>query len=127
MDVPWTTHAEMEPGREYLVMASHLPLKRMTSTVRFFRGVSAIRKQLTTADGMVAYTLRAKPLAREYWTLSVWQDETALRAFMRTPPHAGLMTSLRPLVGPTKFTTWKISAADGRPNLAGALQRLASG
>ncbi len=126
MDLPWTTRAEMEPGLDYLVMASRLPLKRITSTVRFFRGVSAIRKQLATTDGLVGYTLRAKPLARDYWTLSVWQDEKALRAFMRTPPHAGLMTSLRPLMGPTKFATWNISAADGRPSLAGALQRLAS-
>jgi len=126
MDLPWTTRAEMEPGSDYLVMASHLPLKRIISTVRFFRGVSAIREQLATADGLVGYTLRAKPLARDYWTLSVWQDETALRAFMRTPPHVGLMTSLRPFMGPTRFVTWKISAADGRPSLAGALQRLAS-
>jgi heme-degrading monooxygenase HmoA len=126
MDLPWTTRADMEPGREYLVMASHLPLKRVGATVRFFRGVSAIRKQLATADGLVGYTLRAKPLTREYWTLSVWQDETALGAFMRTPPHAGLMTSLRPVLGPTKFTTWKISAADGHPSLTDALQRLAS-
>jgi hypothetical protein len=126
MDLPWTTRAEMESGREYLVMASHLPLKRVTSTLRFFRGVSVIRKQLSAADGLIGYTLRAKPLARGYWTLSVWQDETALRAFMRTSPHAGLVTSLRPLMGPTRFTTWKISAADGRPNLAEALQRLTS-
>jgi Domain of unknown function (DUF3291) len=126
VDLPWTTRAEMESGLDYLVMASHLPLKRITTTVRFFRGVSAIRRQLATADGLVGYTLRAKPLARDYWTLSVWQDETALRAFMRTTPHAGLMTSLRPFMGPTKFTTWQISAADGRPSLDRALQRLAS-
>ena len=70
MDLPWTTRAEMEPGSDYLVMASHLPLKRITATIRFFRGVSAIRKQLATADGLVGYTLRAEPLARDYWTLS---------------------------------------------------------
>jgi hypothetical protein len=127
MDLPWTTRAEMESGPEYLVMASHLPLKRISSTMRFFRGVSAIRKQLTTADGLVAYTLRAKPLARDYWTLSVWRDEASPCAFMRTLPHAGLMASLHPLLGPTTFTTWAISAVDGRPNLAGALRRLASG
>lgn len=126
MDLPWTTRAEMQPGSDYLVMASHLPLQRLTSTVRFFRAVSAIRKQLAGADGLVGYTLRAKPLARDYWTLSVWQDETALRAFMRTPPHAGLMSSLRPLMGPTKFVTWQVSAGDGRPTLTGALQHLAS-
>jgi hypothetical protein len=35
----------MKPGTGYLVMASHLPLKRTTATVRFFRGVSAVHKQ----------------------------------------------------------------------------------
>jgi hypothetical protein len=94
--------------------------------VRFFRGVWAVRKQLATADGLVGYTLRAKPLARDYWTLSVWKDEGALREFMRTSPHVQLMTSLKPYMGPTKFVTWSITAADGRPGLAGALQHLAS-
>ena len=126
-DLPWTARAEMEPGTGYLVMASHLPLKRITATVRFFRGVFAVRKQLTTADGLIGYTLRAKPLARDYWTLSVWKDNTALREFMRTPPHVQLITSLKPLMGPTKFVTWTISAADGRPSMAGALEHLASG
>lgn len=125
MDLPWTTRADMQPGSEYLVMASHLPLKRLTSTVGFFRAVSAIRKQLAVADGLVGYTLRAKPLARDYWTLSVWRDETALRAFMRTPPHVGVMTSLSPVMGPTKFIRWAITTADGRPSLTDALQRLA--
>jgi quinol monooxygenase YgiN len=126
-DLPWTTRAEMEPGSDYLVMASHLPLKRISSAVRFFRGVSAVCKQLAATDGLVGYTLRAKPLARDHWTLSVWTDETALREFMHTPPHVQLMTSLKPIMGPTKFVTWRISTADGRPSLAGALERLAAG
>jgi hypothetical protein len=46
---------------------------------------------------------------------------------MRTPPHVHLMSSLKPLMGPTKFVTWQITAADGHPTLAGALERLASG
>jgi hypothetical protein len=108
-------------------MASHLPLKRISSTVRFFRAVSAVRRQLAGAEGLVGYTLRAKPLARDYWTLSVWNDDRALREFMRTPPHVGVMTSLKLFMGPTKFITWKISAADGRPTMNGALGHLASG
>ncbi len=126
-DLPWTARAEIEPGTGYLVMASQLPLKRITATVRFFRGVFAVRKQLAAADGLIGYTLRAKPLARDYWTLSVWTDNTALREFMRTPPHVQLMTSLKPIMGPTKFVTWTISAADGRPSMAAALEHLASG
>ena len=59
----------MGPETGYLVMASHLPLQRITATARFFRAVSAVRKQPATAEGLIGYTLRAKPLARDYWTL----------------------------------------------------------
>ena len=114
----------MEAGHDYVVMASHLPLTRWSSTVRFFRGVGAVRKQLASTEGLVGYTLRARPLRRDYWTLSVWQDEGALRAFMRTPPHVGLMSSLKPVMGQTAFVQWTITAADGRPTWPVALERL---
>ncbi len=126
-DLPWTVRAGLRPGTDYLVMASHLPLKRITGTVRFFRAVMAVRKQLASADGLMGYTLRAHMLARDYWTLSVWQDEAALRTFMGTPPHLEIMNSLKPLMGPTKFVTWTITRADGRPTMTGALEHLASG
>ena len=126
-DLPWTARAEMEPGTGYLVMASHLPLKKITATLRFFRAVSAVRKQLATTEGLIGYTLRAKPLARDYWTLSVWIDDIALGQFMRTAPHAQVMTSLKPVMGPTKFVTWTVTAADGRPSMAAALEHLAAG
>jgi hypothetical protein len=55
-----------------------------------------------------------------------WKDNAALREFMRTPPHLQVMSSLKPLMGPTKFVTWTISAADSRPTMAGAFERLSS-
>jgi len=82
-----------------------------------------VRKQLATADGLIGYTLRAKPLARDYWTLSVWKDDTALRQFMRTRPHVQLMTSLKPFMGPTKFVTWTASAAEPEPPILRATVR----
>ena len=125
-DIPWTAAGDMEPGREYVVMASHLPLRRLTSTLRFFRAVAAIRKQLRSAEGLVGYTLRARPLARKYWTLSVWDDRATLAQFMRTPPHVGIMSSLKPLMAPTRFVQWQITAAEGRPSWSDALERLAA-
>ena len=114
----------MEEGAQYLVVVSYLPLKKMSSTVLFFRGVTAVRKQLAQADGLIAYTLRAKPLARDYWTLSVWKDQSALQDFVRTPPHVRLMDSLKPVMGATKFVQWEISSADGHPDWSAALARL---
>ena len=123
--MPWVARSEMTPGASYLVMASHLPLIRLSATVQFFRGVRAIRKQLATAEGLIGYALRARPLARDYWTLSVWENESSLRQFMRTAPHVGLMSSLKPIMGPTKFVQWQISGI-GRPSWPDAMARLAS-
>jgi quinol monooxygenase YgiN len=123
-DIPWTARSDMDTGHTYLVMASHLPLARIVSTLRFFRAVGAIRKQLRSAEGLVGYSLRAKPLARDYWTLSVWTDRAALERFMRTAPHVGIMGSLKPFMGPTQFVQWEITAGDGRPSWSEALQRL---
>ena len=122
-DLSWTARAEMEPGTGYLVMASHLPLKRITATVRFFRTVSAVRKQLAIAEGLIGYTLRAKPLARHYWTLSVWEDETALRAFVAAAPHVAVMKALAPHMGATNFTRWTVKGSDLPPRWEEALKR----
>jgi hypothetical protein len=59
-DLPWTSRAEMQPGKSYVVMASHLPLRRLSASIRFLRAVLAVQKQLARADGLVGYTLRTK-------------------------------------------------------------------
>jgi heme-degrading monooxygenase HmoA len=123
-DLPWTSRSQMEPGAEYLVLASYLPLRRFSATIGFFRAVWAVRRQLAHADGLVGYTLRARPVARDYWTLSVWSTEAALRAFVRAQPHVELMRSLRPHMNPTKFVYWSITDADGPPSFSDALERL---
>ena len=125
-DLPWVSRTDMEPDHRYLAMASHLPLKTLSSTPRFLRAVSAVRRQLAVSEGLIGYSLRAKPLACDYWTLSVWKDEAALRNFMQTPPHVQLMASLQPLMGQTKFVQWEVTAGEGRPTWTTAMERLDS-
>lgn len=105
-------------------MASYLPLVRLSATLRFARGVMAVRKQLATTPGLVGYSLRARPAAKRYWTLSVWTDEAALGDFVRAAPHVALMSSLRPVMGGTRFVRWIISSDDGLPSWAAATERL---
>jgi hypothetical protein len=124
-DIPWKGQSELERERTYLVMASLLQLTQITSTVRFFRAATAVRKQLAGAEGLVGYSLRAKPLSRSYWTLSVWNGQSALEQFMRTPPHLGVMSSLKPVMAQTQFVKWEITGADGRPTWTEALDHLA--
>ena len=124
MKSPWKTLATLEPDREYLVLASSIPPRSMSSTWRLFRGSSMVRKQLAATPGVVGFSLLARPLRKQYATLSVWVDDAALAAFAAAQPHAELMTGLAPEMGPTRFVRWTIKGADGRPSWGDALQRL---
>src|SRR5262245_10002174 len=122
--LPWRTLHQPDPDADYLVMASSLPLKRLRTTYRFFRFTRAIRRQLAHAEGLVGYTLWAKPLAKRYWTLSVWTDEAALETFMRTAPHAEIMERLRPDMDPTTFVQWWVKGSEACVTWSDALSRL---
>ena len=67
----WKWSSSLEPGREYLVLASSIPPRSRRSTWRLFRGASTVRKQLTVTDGVIGFALLARPLAKQYATLSV--------------------------------------------------------
>jgi quinol monooxygenase YgiN len=110
--LPWKAMATPDGDSEYVVMASLLPLRRFRATFRFLSYVRAVRRQLRGADGLIGYSLWAKPLARRYWTLSVWKDQSALAAFMRDSPHAQIMVKLRPDVQSTRFVRWTTKGSD---------------
>jgi hypothetical protein len=124
MKSPWKWRATLEPEREYLVLASTIPPRSRRSTWRLFQGARIVRAQLATTDGVLGFALLARPLRKQYATLSVWRDEAALSTFAATDPHRDLMTSLAPEMGPTKFVRWMIRGADGRPAWKEALDRL---
>jgi hypothetical protein len=122
----WKWSSSLEPERSYLVLASSIPPRSRRSTVRLFRGASAVRRQLAVTDGVIGFSLLARPLAGQYATLSVWRDESALAAFAAAEPHRTLMSKLAPEMGPTRFVRWTMSGADGRPSWNDALRRLSS-
>lgn len=124
MKSPWKSISALQPDREYLVLASSIPPVSRSSTRRLFQGASAVRKQLTGAEGVVGFSLLARPLRKQYATLSVWVDERSLTAFAHATPHEDLMARLAPEMAPTKFVRWTITGSDGLPSWRDALQRL---
>lgn len=121
----WKSMAKLDPGRDYLALASSIPAKRFSSTLRMFRGASRVRTQLVRTEGVVGFSLLARPLRKQYATLSVWTDDDALAAFVGQDPHAEIMSSLAAEMGATKFERWSINGSDGLPSWDEALQRLA--
>jgi heme-degrading monooxygenase HmoA len=126
MKSPWKTMQPMEPDREYLVLASSIPPRSRASTRALFAGASAVRKQLAKTDGVVGFSLLARPFRKQYATLSVWEDEAAFENFAKSEPHAQLMADLGPEMAPTTFTRWKVQGSDARPSWSDALAKLSS-
>lgn len=112
MDAPWKTLATADPRREYVALLSYLPLKKYGAIPRFLRFSMQIQKQLRSTPGVVGYSLRAKLVSRNFWTLSAWEDEKALREFVLKLPHGEAMKALAPHMRPTGFTQWKVPGAE---------------
>ena len=76
--LPWTSFAEAESGNEYPALLSHLPLEGFGAMPKFFKFVFGTRPQLAESEGLIGYSLDAHVSAKEFWTLSVWQDRGSL-------------------------------------------------
>jgi hypothetical protein len=109
---PWRSFRKAELEREYLALLSFLPLKSFWRLPAFCLGTARVMKQLSAARGLIAYSLLARPIAKSFWTLSVWEDEASLELFIHHPPHVRLMTSLMPHIGKTKFVHWTVKGSE---------------
>jgi len=121
---PWRTFGSSEPDREYVALLSYLPLKSYWRIPIFFFYTAQVTKQLASADGVLGYSVLARPLSKQFWTLSAWKDEAALHAFVQHPPHVRIMTALTPHMGETKFVRWMVKGFQLPLSWENALSRL---
>ncbi len=88
-DLPWT--AEQLGDSPGVVHVTHLHLRRLRDVPAFFRVSLAIRRQTMRSPGARSLLLRAQPLARRFTTVSWWDDDDAVRRFVRADPHRAAM------------------------------------
>ncbi len=88
-DLPWKADSVGDgPG---VVMLTQLHLRRFRDIPAFLRDSRAIREQTMRSPGARSLFLGARPLARHFTTVSWWDDEASVRAFVRTDPHRSAM------------------------------------
>ena len=104
--LPWAKIVDPEPDREYVVMASQLPLARYRSIPSFLAATVAIRNQLAHAGGLIGYALDAHLLRKTFWTVSAWESQEALQRFNRNDPHHARVERIRPGMQPAAFVFW---------------------
>jgi heme-degrading monooxygenase HmoA len=123
--LPWTKLASPDPDREYVVMASRLPLVRYRDIPAFLSATMAIRAQLAGASGLIGYSLDAHLVRKTFFTLSAWDSQEALDAFSRADPHRSRVSAIRRRMRPTTFTFWTAPGADVPISWTEARRRIA--
>jgi hypothetical protein len=84
---PWRTLKAADAEREYLVVLTYLPLRHLLRLPAFLRHLLKVKRQLAGVQGLLGYSLLAKPLRSKYLTLSVWDDEATLAEFVTRAAH----------------------------------------
>jgi hypothetical protein len=123
---PWRTFRSTEPERDYGALLSYLPLKSYWRIPHFFFYTAQVVKQLASAEGVLGFSVLARPLSKRFWTLFVWKNEAALRAFVQHPPHVHIMTALTPHTDETKFERWTVKGSELPLSWDDALSRFVS-
>jgi heme-degrading monooxygenase HmoA len=109
--LPWVERQAIDPDREYVAMASRLPLKHYRSVPGFLRDTLAIRRQLAGTSGLVGYALNAELARKRFWTFSIWENRESLNAFAAADPHRRIIRRLAPLMGQTRFEFFPVTGS----------------
>lgn len=123
--LPWhTVQRPGTPAATATVMASRFRVRRLRDVPRFFLDSMRIYRQVLDADGALGVSLVARPLRREFLTLSAWSDRNALNALVRTDPHRSAMRRHHSAMAESSFTFWEVACAELPVNWDDARSRL---
>jgi hypothetical protein len=122
--MPWRQFGAPDPNGDYVALVSFLPLKSFSRLFPFVIYTVQVIQQLAKADGVAGYSLLAHPLSKQFWTLSAWKNEEALRVFVVKAPHVQIMASLRTHMAETKFVRWHVKGSQLPLHWDEALRRI---
>ncbi len=109
---PWKELAKPDASKEYLAIVTYLPVKHYRTVPSVAKHSYKVEKQLIETQGLIGYSMGSKPWSKQFWTVSVWEDEAALMAFAFSGAHKDTMSRLYTDMGATKFARWKVLGAD---------------
>ena len=81
--LPWLAGPQDAKGLDTaVVMASRFELASTRHVMQFLVASLRIHRQVRRSDGAIGVALIARPLRREFYTLSSWRDRDAVDAMV---------------------------------------------
>jgi len=66
---PWRTFGSPDSNGDFVALLSYLLLKSHWSVPPFFLYTAQVVEQLASAQGLLGYSVRARPFSKRFWTL----------------------------------------------------------
>ena len=104
----------------YFCVATRLRVRGPRQLPGFFRATIRVRREARTTPGFAG--IRLVPWHPSYYTLTVWEDEAAMRAFVRRPHHRVAMSRIGTWASTSEYVEFRSTSA--RPRFAEIRDRL---
>lgn len=112
-----------KPDGTYVVAATHLVVDP-DARAEFEAQVGRVLDVLEASDGYVGRSLRRQTVGDEYWTLTVWESEDAMYAFVGSDVHVEAMSRAAEFGRAGEVVRWEAPAARIPPSWDEVLERL---
>lgn len=111
VDLTWRTLAPVEEERTYPAVVTELKLESAWTLPGFLWDTLRVRHQLGGTPGVVGLALRAKPMARTFWTISAWESRAAIGRFLPAGAHGDVMHAYEEVLEHARFLTTEVDGA----------------
>ncbi len=108
----WKSASTPEPSGPCTVFAARLPLRVHRTLPGALRHAARLHRHLPATPGLVGHTLAVDIASATLWTVSAWDDRTALAQFERSAPHRAAKNDLRGRLTASTFVVWACPVRD---------------
>lgn len=110
--INWQIVPRIEKDKVYRVQLNYLKLKDPKDVTQLREYTEKVVAQLNQTEGALQFALFAKPEKLEFWTLSVWKDEDAMKAFGRSKPHSEAVKTMYDKLADLNFDAWDLKGSE---------------
>jgi quinol monooxygenase YgiN len=122
--MPWSPVAPVNPSTDYLIMATRFTVVHRHDLARVLAATNTLWSGFGRTPGLIGYSLSSSVIRGTLATLSAWENQDTMHAFVRGPAHQEVIARTRERLRESTITSWQAAGADVPPDWATAEREL---
>jgi quinol monooxygenase YgiN len=112
MPLSWVPLTDVEPDKEYAVIATRFGVTDRRRMPQIFSAAQTLISGFASTPGLVGYSLRPDVLDNSLWTLSAWESRAELHQFVGGPAHGLVVERTVDWMQSSRFVSWTSRGSD---------------